>query len=129
MTQDTDVMVLALRRLPLLGPKTMMILGTGEHRRKISLKPIYDKLCPEKVAALPAFHCLTGCDTCGHIQGKGKKSAFKVFSEMSSDVCATLSQLGKQEVPSADVISGCEQFLCMLMSSKASSAKSAGELR
>lgn len=40
MTQDTDVMVLALRRLPMLGPKTTMLMGKGDKRRKILLQPI-----------------------------------------------------------------------------------------
>ena len=33
---DTDVFILALHRLPELGPKTVMIMGTGEHRRRVS---------------------------------------------------------------------------------------------
>ena len=67
MTQDTDVMVLALRRLTVLGLQTTMLMGTGDNRRKILLKPIYFRLGTSKAAALPGSHCLTGCDTCGHI--------------------------------------------------------------
>ena len=44
MMQDTDVMVLALCRFPHLGPPSTMIIGTGEHHRKIPLKPVYDTL-------------------------------------------------------------------------------------
>ena len=95
LTQDTDVVVLALRRYTLLGPGTAAITGTGEKRRKIDLKPIYESLGPLKAAALPGFHCITGCDTCGQIRGKGKKSAFKVFCKSSICIFNALANLGK----------------------------------
>ena len=59
MTKDTyDVMVLALQRLTVLGPQIPMLIGTGDKRRKVSLKPIYDRLGTSKAAALPGFHCI-----------------------------------------------------------------------
>ena len=76
-SQDTDVMLLALRRVPQLGTPSM-IMDTGDHRRKVMLKPIYEKLGPNKVSVLINWHALTGCDTTGHIQGKGKKDALKL---------------------------------------------------
>ena len=30
LTQDTDVMILALRRYSLLGPNTALVMGTGD---------------------------------------------------------------------------------------------------
>ena len=68
MTQDIDVMVLTLRRLTVLGLQITMLMGTGDNRRKILLKPIYVRLRTSKAAALPGSHCLTLCDTCGHIE-------------------------------------------------------------
>ena len=50
-SQDTDVMLLALRRVPQLGTPAM-IMGTEDHRRKVMLKPIYEKLGPNKASAL-----------------------------------------------------------------------------
>ena len=47
-SQDTDVLLLALRRTPLLGDCSAIIMGTSERRRKVFLHPIYDKLGPEK---------------------------------------------------------------------------------
>ena len=44
MTQDTDIMVFALRRLTVLGLQTTMLMGTGDNRGKILLKPIYEEL-------------------------------------------------------------------------------------
>ena len=68
MTQDTDVIVLALRRFTVLGLQTTMLIGTGDNGRKTLLKLIYVHLGTSKAAALPGSHCLTGCDTCGHIE-------------------------------------------------------------
>ena len=129
MTQDTDVLVLVLRRLPEIRLLSHIIMGTSNRRRKITLQPIYEALGPDKVAALPAFHALTGCDTCGHIRGKGKKTTFKVFMKSSETVIQALVQLGTENLPSPDVISGCERFLCQIMSTQSDSANTAGVLR
>ena len=51
-TQDTDVMVLALQRLTVLGLQTTMLMGTGDNRRKILMKPIYVRLGTSKAAEL-----------------------------------------------------------------------------
>ena len=112
MTQDTDVMVLALQRLTVLGLQTTMLMETGDNRRKILTKPIYVRLGTSKAAELPGFYCLTGCDTCGHIKGIGKKTAFKAFNEAAPVELTALNQLGVEEKPSADVVSGCERFFC-----------------
>ena len=41
MTQDTDVMVLALQRLTVLGLQTTMLMRTGDNRRKILMKTMF----------------------------------------------------------------------------------------
>ena len=110
-TQDTDVMVLALQRLTILGLQTT-------NRRNILTKPIYVRLGTSKAAELPGFHCLTGCDTCGHIKGIGKKTAFKAFNEAAPVELTALNQHGVEEKPSADVVSGCERFFCRLLDIK-----------
>ena len=71
-----------------------------------------------KAAALPGFHCITGCDTCGQIRGKGKEGAFKVFCKSSTFVLKALADLGKEKQPSAEVNDGCEKFLCQLIIKK-----------
>ena len=46
---DTDVLLLALRRSDeLLGRHARIIIGTGENRRKILLRPILDQLGAQK---------------------------------------------------------------------------------
>jgi hypothetical protein len=113
-SQDTDVLLLALRRTPLLGNHSALIMGTSERRRKVFLQPIYDKLGPEKSAALINWHALTGCDTTGHIQGKGKKGCFATFLKASPAILIALAGLGEGDEPSEEVLRGCEEFLCSL---------------
>ena len=118
MTQDTDIMVRALQRLTVLSLQTTMLMGKGDNRRKILMKPIYVRLGTSKAPELLGFHCLTGCDTCGHIKGIGKKTAFGSFTEATPAEITALSQLGVEEMPSADVVLGCERFLCRLFGTK-----------
>ena len=120
---DTDVLVLALRRVPLLGSHALLIMGTGERQRHMKLKVIYDSLGPVKASALPGFHSLTGSDTTGHIQGKGKLTCFKAFLKSSDDTVYALAQLGIGATPSPGALSGCEQFLCQIFNPNFSSAK------
>ena len=121
-------MILALRKYLLLGPSTALVMGTSD-KRTIMLKSIFESLGPLKTAALPGFYCITGCDTCGQIHVKGKKSAFKVFWKSSTSISNALADLDKEERPSAEVIDGCEKFLCQLVSTKKCQGETAGEVR
>ena len=77
-SQDTDVFLFVLRRVPLLGEKAALLMGTGDQRRLVLLRPIYDSLGEEKAKALLCkWNALTGCDTTGYIRtGKVKESIF-----------------------------------------------------
>jgi len=116
-SQDTDVLLLALRTVPELGSKAALIIGSGQRRHKIMLKPIYEKLGPEKSAALINWHSLTGCDTTGHIQQKGKRGCFTAFDARPA-VVAAIADLGVGAEPSAEVVRGYEEFLCAPFSPK-----------
>ena len=120
---DTDVLVLSLRRVPNLKLNSVIIMGTGDQRQQIKLKPIYVALGVERAAALPGFHALTGSDTTGHIKGKGKSSCFKVFMKADGDVICALAGLSAGVYPSPVVVSGCKKFLCQLFNSGFTSAK------
>lgn len=120
---DTDVLVLALHRVPELSPYSAIIMGTGDQRRKIKLKPIYDSLGPAKAAALPGFHALSGADNTGHIRGKGKSTCFKAFLRAGVDVTSAIAGLGVGAQPSDSVVSGCEEFVCQLFNSNIATAK------
>ena len=93
-SQDTDVLLLALRRVPQLKNGAALIMGKSDNRQKVLLQPIYDKLGSEKASALVNWHALTGCDTTGHIQGKGKKGCFTAFMKLNSAGLEALSHLG-----------------------------------
>ena len=62
---DTDFLVLAIRRYPLLCEDTCFVTGTGQQKRTIQLRPIYHALTPDVAAALPGFHAFTGADITG----------------------------------------------------------------
>ena len=104
-------------------------MGTEECRRKFSRKPIYDVFGSEKCSALINWHALPGCDTTGHIQGKGKKGCFTAFLNSSDSVVAATAGLGKDVEPSAEVVRGCEEFLCSLLGSKKLQITNAKQLR
>lgn len=127
-SHDTDVLLLALRRVPLLG-KPSLIMGTGQKRRKVNLNAIFHKLGPDRAESLIKWHSLTGCDTTGHIYGKSKKTCFKAFLEAGPDVIAAINNLGKGSEPSEDVIKGCEKFLVNLLCAKNIVVNNAHELR
>jgi len=120
-TQDTVVLLLALRRVSQLGKNSALIIGNGECRRTVLLQSIYDALRPTKAAALINWHALTGCDTTGDIKGKEKQTCFKAFMTSPPDVVSSLQMLGEGDSLSEEVLDGCEAFLCSLYCPKKSS--------
>jgi len=68
-------------------------------------------------AALICWHSLTGCNTTGHIQQKGKRGFFTAFLDARPAVAA-IADLGVGAEPSAEVVRGCEEFLCALFCPK-----------
>ena len=118
LSPDIDVFVLALRHFPELGNKTCVILGTGTKQRVVPLKPIYTALGPEIVAALPGFHCFTGCDTTGRFAGKGKATCWRALLKASSHVKSAFIQLGKTDRPTDEVNAGLEEYVCRLYQPK-----------
>ena len=74
-------MRLALRSTTRLGDRSAVMMGTSEIRRKVFLQVICEELGPEKSGALIIWHALTGCDTTGHIHGKGNKGCLANFHE------------------------------------------------
>lgn len=94
---DTDVMVLAIRRFPLLTSDSGLFLGLGLSRHFVGLRPIYQALGPLKASALPGLHSLSGTDVTGAFAGKGKLTWWKTFNSASHDVLQALSELGTSE--------------------------------
>ena len=118
MSPDTDVFVLALRRLPQLGSQTCIVNGIGSKRKLVLLQPIYDALGSDLVAALPGFHAFTGCDTTGRFSGKGKQTCWKTFLKASKGVVTAFSNLGTVRQPSVEDNALFEEFVCRLYQPK-----------
>ena len=111
---DTDVLVLAIRRSSEMCLNTSFVTGRGTSHRSIKLQPIAEALGPEKTAALPAFHAITGADNTGSLSGKGKVSCWKAFLEADDSVLNALAKLGREEEAGADIKVGIERFVCQI---------------
>ena len=85
-SQDMDVLLLTIRRTPLLGDVSAVIMDTSERRRNI-----YDTLGPEKSGALINWHALTGCDATGDIHEKGNKASFAAFKKARLTILIALA--------------------------------------
>ena len=93
-------------------------MGTGAHRLPVTLQPIYHALGENRAQALVGFHAISGCDTTGRILGKIKTVWWNEFMKCSDDVIRALCGLGSAKEPSPDVLKGCEEFVCSLLSLK-----------
>ena len=109
---DTDVFVLALRRYPELCENTLFVTGRGQHHRIIELKPIVETLGPEKIAALLAFHALSGADNTKSFSGKGKLLCWKIFAEEDSIITAP-AELGQAAHRNEEIVAAIEKFVCL----------------
>ena len=110
MSQDTDVFVLTLRYMPELGQHTCIIRGVGENRHTVPLLPICNALGSEVTAALPCFHCFTGCDTTGQFSGKGKQWCWKVLKTLSRATVRAFIDLGKTAISSQETSKAQEEL-------------------
>ena len=115
--------------MALLGPHTVMIMGTGLKRRHILLLTIVSALSQDRVDALIGFHCLSGCDTTGHLFGKSKTAWWNSFLNASKNVNLALTKLGVDIHPSDHVLMGCGEMICSLLSTKHEQHKTAENLR
>ena len=128
----------------LINPQTTMIMGAREKRRRI--KTSTNKLGPNKAAGLCGMHAITGCDTTGDIQGKGKLVLYHIFywvftntiwkikgkltyKNAEQDVIKALSYLGIGDTPNNAVNKGCEKYICDLLTTKQAQCYEAKELR
>ncbi len=80
-------------------------------------------------SALINWHALTGCDTTGHIQGKGKKGCFAIFMRTNLDILEAIAGLGEGHEPTEAVMRGCEEFLCSMFCPSGVSIGQAKRLR
>ena len=90
--------------------------GVAQKHRVIQIQPIYNALGPEKAAALPGFHALSGADTTGRFAGKGKRTCWKVLQDLNADheIVHALARLGATQKPSDALINSLEAYVCKL---------------
>jgi hypothetical protein len=108
---DTDVLVLAIRRVPML-PENTAFVTMGTIKREIFLQPIFDSLGPKRAAALPGLHALSGADVTGSFSGKAKTSFWKKFIEAEDCTLIALSSLGVTDNISESTLLEIEKFVC-----------------
>ena len=122
----TDVL-LALRIVPELGSKPVVIRGKDEHR--VNLPSIYTHIGRQRARALINMHALTGTDTTGHILGKGKKTCWKTSLSIPDDIIEKIALLGRDIYPSEEVIDACITYLTCVMAPSGINTTSAARLR
>ena len=64
-----------------------------------------------KIAALPALHALSGCDT-GSFAGRGKMTWWKAFQVADKEIITALANLGTSENLAPDTIAALEKYIC-----------------
>ena len=74
------------------------------------------------------MHALSSCDTTGHTQLKGKKSWFNPFLKLPEDILIQLSTLGIGDIPTEQVLTACERYICQFFAPKATFTR-ANQLR
>ena len=115
---DTDVFLQIIRMYPKLPKEVFFLTGKSKQRRKIPIRPIYEKIGPKQAAALLGFHSFTGSDMCGRFTGRTKDWCLKVF--LACDIILdALALLGRDEMrPSLETMAHLERFVCLLYRSK-----------
>ena len=109
--QDTDILILAVRRYDRLPNKSFFV---PDQHTLISLHDIASTLGPLKTAALPGFHALSGCDSTGCLVGKGKSSYWKAFTSAGDKTLAALASLGSTDVVPDEITEELEAFICQV---------------
>ena len=80
-TVDTDVVVIALYHFFSLDINELWIeFGVGKNRKFQPIHQHAKDLGEELCRGLPFWYCLTGCDTVSMFAGRGKKTAWQVWS-------------------------------------------------
>ena len=87
-TADTDVIAILVGTffdLKLTHPcvDIWVAFGTGKSFKYLNINAISSHIGEAKARALPMFHALTGCDTTSAFKGRGKKTAWQDYEEVT----------------------------------------------
>ena len=108
---DTDVLLVALRRVPKRDTQSAVIIGTGEHSCKVMLKPIMTNLVQKaSPLRLISCHALTGAIHQGiYKEMEKEKGCSTAYLDSSPTVLVALTELGEGAEPLVEVLKGCEE--------------------
>lgn len=92
---DTDILVLAISFFPQfkrLGLENLWLLySCSKNLRYIPVHCIVEVLGDRKSEALRGFHAFSGCDTVSFLSSKGKRSAWKTWTEDATSAFHAIS--------------------------------------
>ena len=78
-SDDTDVLVLALAAGDKLDCQMYVMRGTAQNRRVIDVNHLRRAIGPKICLALRGIHAFTGCDFTSAFSGQGKVKPFKLM--------------------------------------------------
>ena len=82
-TVDTDLVVIALAVFFSLSVDELWIeFGSGKDRKWIPIHLYAHVFGKRRYRALPFWYAFTGCDTTSQFAGHGKKSAWKIWTDI-----------------------------------------------
>ena len=84
----------------------------GPKPRVIEIDEIYTKLGPQRAAALPGMHAISGADVTGSFSGKTKTAFWKRFMDANDRILQALSSLGRTFSLTDDIYNGLEEYIC-----------------
>ncbi|CAH0381201.1 unnamed protein product [Bemisia tabaci] len=127
-TVDTDVIVISLAAFADINLEALWIaFGTGKDFELIPIHRVFNKIGPEKAAALPFFHAFTGSDTTSAFNKYGKKSAWETLNNFP-EVLTAFQVLSNKPKDVETLMCDIEQFV-VLMYDKTSSQTSVNKCR
>ena len=95
LANDSNIKVLGVRPFALTSSleELWIAYSTGANRRYIAIHEVVASLGQVRSLALPGFHAFAGCDTTSSFFGKGKKSAFSIWSGQKCQIAAWMGTL------------------------------------
>ena len=110
---DSDVFFILLHYVQEMTITVLFDTGTGNRRRLINMSELAEDFTAEYSTALAALHVFTHCDTTSAFKGVGKVKPIKLLQK-NPKFQPILAQLGESWEPSPSLISGLEEFTCVL---------------
>src|SRR6218665_864726 len=115
-TVDIDVVVLAIAFFSKLQLKVWIHFGVGKNVRLLAIHELSSVLGPDKSAAFPVFHSMTGCDTTSSFSGRGKKSAWDAWSSypVVTEAFLNLSRMGVNDQIDRATVDVLQRFVVIM---------------